>query len=59
MPLEQLKKTPKQKSLVLLYFSIFHCHLLYAFQIWLCSRAGPLKGTVAREFFLTETGGLG
>ena len=57
MPLEQLKKTPKQKSLVLLYFSIFHCHLLYAFQIWLCSRAGPPKGTVAREFYLTETGG--
>ena len=30
-------------SLCLLYNSIFHCHLLYAIQIWSCSRSGPLN----------------
>ena len=39
--LRTVKKTLNQKSLTLLYFSIFHCHLLYAIQIWSCSRAGP------------------
>ena len=32
-----------QNSLLLLYNSIFHCHLLYAIQIWSCSRSGPLN----------------
>ena len=32
-----------QNSLLLLYNSIFHCHLLYAIIIWSCSRSGPLN----------------
>ena len=36
------KKTLNQKSLLLIYNSIFHCHLLYAIRIWSCSRFGPI-----------------
>ena len=36
-----VKNTLNQKSLLLLYNSIFHCHLLYALQIWSWSRSGP------------------
>ena len=39
--LRMVKNTLNQKSLLLLYNSIFHCHLLYALQIWSCSRSGP------------------
>ena len=38
--LRMVKNTLNQKSLLLLYNSIFHCHLLYAIQIWSCSRSG-------------------
>ena len=38
-----VKNTLNQNSLLLLYNSIFHCHLLYAIQIWSCSRSGPLN----------------
>ena len=41
--LRMVKNTLNQKSLLLLYNSIFHCHLLYAIQIWSCSRSGPLN----------------
>ena len=34
--LRTVKNTLNQKSLILLYFSIFHYHLLYAIQIWSC-----------------------
>ena len=37
--LRSVKKTLNQKSLLLLYNSVFHCHLLYAVQIWSCSRS--------------------
>ena len=30
-------------SLLLLYYSIFHCHLNYATIIWSCSRSGPIN----------------
>ena len=40
--LRTVKKTLNQKSLLLIYNSIFHCHLLYAIQIWSCSRSGPI-----------------
>ena len=32
--LRSVKNTINQKGLILLYNSIFHCHLLYAIQIW-------------------------
>ena len=41
--LRTVKKTLNQKSLMLIYNSIFHCHLLYAIQIWSCSRPGPVN----------------
>ena len=37
--LRTVKNTLNQKRLQLLYFSIFHCHLIYAIQVWSCSRA--------------------
>ena len=40
--LRMVKNTLNQNSLLLLYNSIFHCNLLYAIQIWSCSRSGPL-----------------
>ena len=41
--LRSVKKTLNQKSLLLIYNSIFHCHLLYAIQIWSCSKSGPIN----------------
>ena len=41
--LRMVKNTLNQNSLLLLYNSIFHCHLLYAIKIWSCSRSGPLN----------------
>ena len=41
--LRSVKKTLNQKSLLLLYNSVFHCHLFYAVQIWSCSRSGPIN----------------
>ena len=38
-----VKNTLNQNSLLLLYNSIFHCHLLYAIQIWSCSCSDPLN----------------
>ena len=38
-----VKNTLNQKSLFLLYNSIFHCHLLYAVHIWSCSSSGPIN----------------
>ena len=43
--LRMLKNSLNQNSLLLLYNSIFHCHLLYAIQIWSFSRSGPLNET--------------
>ena len=37
--LRSVKKTLNQKSLLLLYNSVFHYRLLYAVQIWSCSRS--------------------
>ena len=39
---QSVKNTLNQKSLQLLYNSIFHCHLLYAVHIWTCSSSGPI-----------------
>ena len=41
--LRTAKNTLSSKSLLLIYNSIFHCHLLYAIQIWSCSRSGPIN----------------
>ena len=41
--LRTVKNLPSQKSLLLLYNSIFNCHLLYAIQIWSCIRSGPIN----------------
>ena len=41
--LQSVKNTINKKGLFLLYNSIFHCHLLYAIQIWSCSRSGPVN----------------
>ena len=40
--LRTVKNILNQKSLLLIYNSIFHCHLLYAIQIWSCSRPGAI-----------------
>ena len=40
--LRTLKNTLSTDSLLLLYNSIFHCHLLYAVIIWSCSRSGQI-----------------
>ena len=41
--LRTVKNTLNEKSLLLIYNSIFHCHLLYAIQIWSCSKSGPIN----------------
>ena len=41
--LRMVKNTLNQASLLMLYNSIFHCHLLYAIQIWSCSKSGPIN----------------
>ena len=41
--LRTVKNLLSQKSLLMLYNSIFHCHLLYAIQIWSCVRSGPIN----------------
>ena len=41
--LRSVKNTINQKGLILLYNSIFHCHLLYAIQIWSCSHSSPVN----------------
>ena len=41
--LRSVKNTINQNGLILLYNSIFHCHLLYAIQIWSCSKSGPIN----------------
>ena len=41
--LRSIKTTLNQKSLTLLYNSIFHCHLRYAVQIWSCSRSSLIN----------------
>ena len=38
--LRLVKNTLSEKSLLLIYNSIFHCHLLYAIQIWSCTSPG-------------------
>ena len=40
--LQTVKNTLSPKSILLIYNSIFHCRLLYAIQIWSCSRLGPI-----------------
>ena len=41
--LRTVKNVLNRRSLLLIYNSIFHCHLLYAIHIWSCSNAGPLN----------------
>ena len=41
--LRSVKNLLSQKSLILLYNSLFHCHLLYAIQIWSCVNSGPIN----------------
>ena len=41
--LRTVKNSVNQKSLFLLYNSIFHCHLLYVVHIWSCSSSGPIN----------------
>ena len=41
--LRTVKNILNQNSLLLLYNSIFHCHLLYAVHIWSCSSSGPIN----------------
>ena len=41
--LRLVKNLLSKTSLLLLYNSIFHCHLLYAIQIWSCTSSGPIN----------------
>ena len=41
--LRLVKNVLPKTSLVLLYNSLFHCHLLYAVQIWSCTSSGPIN----------------
>ena len=38
-----MRNTLNQHSLFLIYNSIFHCHLLYAIQIWSCARSNLIN----------------
>ena len=53
--LRTVKKTLNQKSLLLIYNSIFHCHLLYALQIWSCSKSGPINKIFKMQKKLLES----
>ena len=41
--LRSVKNTLSSKSLIMLYNSIFHCHVLYAIQIWSCTNSGLIN----------------
>ena len=41
--LRTVRNTLNQQSLFLIYNSIFHCHLLYAIQIWSCARSSLIN----------------
>jgi hypothetical protein len=41
--LRTVKNVLSQKALRTIYFSIFHCHLIYAIQIWSCANDGLLN----------------
>ena len=41
--LRTVRNSLGSSSLLLLYYSIFHCHLIYAITIWSCSRSGPIN----------------
>ena len=41
--LRLVKNILSKTSLLLLYNSLFHCHLLYAIQIWSCTSSGPIN----------------
>ena len=41
--LRMVKKSLPIKSLKLIYYSIFHCHLIYAIQVWSCCTQKPIN----------------
>ena len=41
--LRSVKNTLSSQSLIMLYNSIFHCHVLYAIQIWSCTNSGLIN----------------
>ena len=41
--LRSVKNTLSSQSLIMLYNSIFHCHVLYAKQIWSCTNSGLIN----------------
>jgi hypothetical protein len=47
--LRTVKNILSKQALKTIYFSIFHCHLIYAIQIWSCTFPGPLT-----EIFLKQ-----
>jgi len=42
--LRMVKNTLPSHSLKLIYYSIFHCHLIYAIQVWSCCSPSLLNG---------------
>jgi hypothetical protein len=47
--LRSVKNILSLNALKTIYYSIFHCHLIYSIQIWTCATAGPIK-----EIFLKQ-----
>jgi hypothetical protein len=47
--LRSVKNVLSPNALKTIYYSIFHCHLIYSIQIWTCTSAGPIN-----EIFLKQ-----
>ena len=45
----QAKNTLPSKALTALYYSIIHCHLVYALPIWSCTSASNLKTIITKQ----------
>ena len=47
--IRQAKNTLPSKALTALYYSIIHCHLVYALPIWSCTSASNLKTIITKQ----------
>jgi hypothetical protein len=44
-----VKNILSENALKTIYYSIFHCHLIYAFQLWSCTNTGLLTEIITKQ----------